>query len=54
MSNPCQDNRHKRKTKNTVCVNKSKKKKVTNKTVSEIISHTNIKIKQNFMHLHKL
>ena len=36
-SNACQANCHKRKTKNTICVNKNKKKKLTNKTVSDII-----------------
>ena len=44
-SNACQANCHKRKTKNTICVNKNKKKKLTNKTVSDIISHKNIKNK---------
>ena len=29
----------------TVCINKNKKKKLTNKAVSEIISHKNIKNK---------
>ena len=43
-SNACQANCHKRKTKNTICVNKNKKKKLTNKTVSDII-HYNIKNK---------
>ena len=44
-SNACQVNCCKRKTKNTVCINKNKKKKLTNKAVSEIISHKNIKNK---------
>ena len=44
-SNACQANCHKRKTKNTICVNKNKKKKLANKTVSDIIYHENIKNK---------
>ena len=44
-SNACQANCHKRKTKNTICVNKNKKKKLTNKTVSDIIHYKNIKNK---------
>ena len=44
-SNACQANCHKRKTKNTINVNKNKKKKLTNKTVSDIIHYKNIKNK---------
>ena len=46
-SNACQANCCRRKTKNIVCENKNKNKLInkTNKTVSEIISHKNIKNK---------